>query len=200
MSAATSQKSFEDLYREIQALPEGSQGEILTPGEIHITMGRPGGPHRRAAQQLFRDLDGADEVSRKGGWWLEVEPEVRFGARLFDPDMAGWRVANVPVLPEDNPITILPDWACEVLSPRTVRTDLTIKLPHYAASGVPFIWIVDPGARLVQVYASQASRAVLVATATDEDAVRLPPFDLDVHPARWWLPEEPASPGETAQP
>jgi hypothetical protein len=48
MTGAARMRSFEELYAEIQALPEGSQGEILTPGEVHITLGRPGKAHPSA--------------------------------------------------------------------------------------------------------------------------------------------------------
>lgn len=102
-------KSFDELYEAIRDLPEGSRGEILEPGKLHITMGRPSKRHRRAAQALNRDLAGADQGTIGTGWWIELEPEVRFGERLFDPDLAGWRVDRVPDLPDENPITILPD-------------------------------------------------------------------------------------------
>lgn len=187
MTAAARTKTFDELYREIRDLPEGSRGEILEPGELHITMGRPGKRHRRAAQAINRQLGGVDQGTGGTGWWIEVEPEVRFGERMYDPDIAGWRVERVPDLPEENPIAILPDWVCEVLSPTTARTDLRKKLPGYAAAGVPHIWVVDPENRLVQVYVPVDGRPSLIATAADEETLRLPPFDLDVHPRGWWV-------------
>ena len=188
-------KTFDELYREIEALPEGVRGEILEPGVVQ-TMSRPGKRHRRGAQGLYRDLAGVDASSGGRGWWIELEPEIRFGERLFDPDVAGWRVERVPELPEENPIVIAPDWCCEVLSPTTAVTDRRIKLPAYARAAVSFVWFVDPERRLVEVFACEGGRPVLVATASEEDDVRLPPFDLDVHPRRWWVdaraPDEPA--------
>jgi len=187
VTAAARAKTFDELYAEIRSLPEGSRGEILEPGELHITMGRPGKRHRRAAQRINRQLAGVDHDTGGTGWWIELEPEVRFGERMFDPDIAGWRVERVPELPEENPIAILPDWVCEVLSPSTARVDLQKKLPGYAAAGVPHIWIVDPENRIVQVFTPVAGRPSLIATAADEETLRLPPFDLDVHPSTWWL-------------
>lgn len=192
MTAAARTKSFDELYREIQDLPEGSRGEILTPGILHITMGRPGKRHRRAAQVLHFALSGRDANVGGAGWWIELEAEVRLGERLFDPDLAGWRTERVPELPEENPISVVPDWACEILSPSTARDDVRIKLPHYLRAGVPFVWIVDPIAHLIEVFAWENDKPALVAAVSDEESVRLPPFDLDLDPRRLWVT---ASPG-----
>jgi len=35
-------------------------------------------------------------------------------------------------MPLDEPIRVVPDWVCEILSPTTRRHDLLIKLPYYA--------------------------------------------------------------------
>jgi Uma2 family endonuclease len=187
MTAAARPRSFDELYREITAMPEGSRGEILDPGQLHITMGRPGKRHRRSSQVIHRQLAEIDQSTGGKGWWIEVEPEVRFGERLFDPDIAGWRVENVPELPEENPIDIRPDWVCEVLSPSTAVTDVRKKLPVYASEGVPFIWLVDPEIFLVQVFVPEKGRASLLSTASTEETARLPPFDLDLHPSAWWI-------------
>jgi Uma2 family endonuclease len=144
MVAAARPRSFEELYRLIQDLPEGQRGEILVAGQLHVTMGRPGKKHRRAAQVLHVALAPFDANVGGTGWWIELEPEVRFGDRLFDPDLAGWRIDRVPELPEENPITVTPDWCCEVLSPSTAKDDVRTKLPGYIAAGVPYVWIVEP--------------------------------------------------------
>ena len=144
MVAAARRRTFDDLYQAIRDLPEGQRGEILRAGELHITMGRPGKKHRRAAQVLHVALATRDQNVGGTGWWIELEPEVRFGERLFDPDLTGWLVERAPELPEENPIAIVPDWACEVLSPSTAADDVRIKLPGYLEAGVPFVWIIEP--------------------------------------------------------
>jgi Uma2 family endonuclease len=188
MVAATRRESFEELYRVIRALPAGQQGEILEPGAMRITMGRPGKKHRRAAQVLYVALASADANVGGTGWWIELEPEVRFGERLFVPDLAGWRVDRVPELPEENPISIVPDWCCEILSPSTAADDVRVKLPNYIVSGVPSVWIVEPIGRTLQVFAPQEGKPVLLTTASDEAAARLPPFDLAIDVRRLWAP------------
>ncbi|MGH2371090.1 MAG: Uma2 family endonuclease, partial [Chloroflexota bacterium] len=51
-----------------------------------------------------------------------------------------------------------PDWAAEVLSPSTRRTDLREKLAEYARAGVREYWIVDPEARWIEVYALEGEQ------------------------------------------
>lgn len=189
--AVARKRSFDELYRAIRDLPEGQRGEILTPGELHITMGRPGKKHRRAAQVLYVALASRDANVGGSGWWIELEPEVRFGERLFDPDLAGWRVERIAELPEENPIAIVPDWCCEILSPSTAADDIRIKLPNYVASGVPFVWIIEPNAHLVQVFEAKDGKPVLLITASDEERVRLPPFDLDIDVRQLWTSPKP---------
>jgi Uma2 family endonuclease len=187
MVAAARPRSFDELYRIIQDLPEGQRGEILVAGELHVTMGRPGKKHRRAAQVLHVALAPLNANVGGTGWWIELEPEVRFGDRLFDPDLAGWRIDRVPELPDDNPITHTPDWCCEILSPSTAKDDVRTKLPGYVAAGVPYVWIVEPSLHLIQVFAGQGGQPTLVATASDEPAARLPPFDLEMDVRRLWV-------------
>lgn len=67
-----------------------------------------------------------------------------------------------------------------------------MKLPLFARSGVPWIWIVDPNRRTVEVFETIDGRPALTAVASDEPRAFLPPFgDLDI--SSWWLPE-PAPP------
>jgi Uma2 family endonuclease len=180
--------SFEELYEQIRVLPEHLIGEILEPGVLR-TMSRPGRRHRRAASHCLRSLDAFDANFGGTGWWIEVEAEVRFpGGRLFVPDLCGFRMEHVPELPEENPLTIVPDWCCEVLSTRTAGDDIAIKLPYYARSGVGWVWLVDPMNRLVEVFETVSGRATLAAIARDEDRAVLPPFDGEIAVGPWWLP------------
>lgn len=180
--------SFEDLYAQIRALPEHLTGEILEPGVLR-TMSRPGKRHRRAAKLCVQSLSRFDADAGGTGWWIEPEAELRFpGGRLVVPDLCGFRLERVPELPDDNPLTILPDWCCEVLSPRTARDDVTVKLPLHARSGVRWSWIVDPMRRLVEVFETVSGRPALTATAKDDDRVVLPPFDGEIAVGSWWVP------------
>lgn len=66
----------------------------------------------------------------------------------------------------------------EILSPSTARTDRALKLPLYARERVPYVWLVDPDARTLEVYQLQdAGQWRLLSTLKDDDPVRQPPFD-----------------------
>lgn len=181
-------RTFEELYAEIAQLPEGMTGEILEDGVIR-TMSRPGKRHRRAAGACLDALSGVNANLRGSGWWIEVETEIRFPVnRLVVPDLAGWRIERVPDLPDENPLTVLPDWCCEILSPRTARDDKGLKLPLYAQSGVLWSWFVDPVLRLVEIYQTVNGLPALIATAQEDERRVLPPFEHEISLAGWWLP------------
>lgn len=192
--------TFEETWKKIEQLPQGVTGEILEPGVIS-TMARPRSKHRRAAGQLYRALGSADLASGGTGWWIEQEPDVRFGDRTTSPDIAGWRVERCPDPPDGSPITLLPDFCCEILSPSTVRKDRSKKLPLYARSGVEWIWLIDPELYLVEVYQSMQGRPVLIETAEENDCIKLPPFDFEINFAPFWIipknPEPETEPGLT---
>lgn len=180
--------TFEELYDEIRKLPEHLTGEILEPGVLR-TMSRPGRPHRRVAKGIVRSLSGFDADHDGTGWWIEVEAEIRLGVRLAVPDLAGFRVERVPELPDEDPLTSVPDWCCEVLSPTTARDDRMLKLPLYARSGVGFVWLVDPALHTVEVYETVNERPTLAITVAGPEPATLPPFDGPLSLERWWLPE-----------
>jgi Uma2 family endonuclease len=186
MSAAKRAPSFEELYLEIERLPQGITGQILVPGVL-TTMSRPGALHGRALAHCSRALDRFDQELGGHGWWIRQEFEVRFpGDRLVVPDLAGWRADQHLELPDDNPLRIIPAWCAEVLSPSTGSNDRTLKLPLYASTGVAHVWLVDPALCTIEVYESTGGRPTLVATARDTDVVRLPPFDTELSLATWW--------------
>jgi len=184
-------RTFEELYAEIVRLPEGMTGEILEDNVVRVRS-RPGKRHRRAAGGCLDALSGVNANLRGTGWRIEVETEVRFPQdRLAVSDLAGWRVERVPDLPDESPLTVLPDWCCEILSPRTARDDKRLKLPLYARSAVPWTWLVDPSLRLVEVYQTVNGLPALVTTAQEDERRVLPPFDLEISLEGWWLPGPP---------
>jgi Uma2 family endonuclease len=192
--------TFDELYAEIEALPEGVRGEILEPGVIHTIIGRPERPHRYTFKRALGALGRFDVDQHGAGWWIEPETEVRFGQRMLDPDLAGWRVERVPEMPDDNPIAILPDWTCEILSPSTARTDRLVKLPRYAKEGVPWVWLVDPLLHTIEVYETEKGRPSLAMTAEADDTVMLPPFDGEIAVGTLWLPASPPPGAKPPQP
>jgi Uma2 family endonuclease len=184
--AARRRPTFEELYRQIEALPQGITGQILEPGVL-TTMSRPGVPHEWGVTAIEECLRGFSMLRGGAGWWFLREMEIRFpDERLAVPDLSGWRVERIPELPHDNPMVIIPDFCCEVLSPTTARQDRMLKLPMYAACGVRWTWLVDPALRTVEVYESDGTRPVRVAGGEDTQRIALPPFGVETELARLW--------------
>ncbi len=189
-ATARSVPSLDELYQQIEELPAGVTGEVLEPGVLR-TMSRPGAAHRRASAWCTESLRESNKTLGGTGWWIEVEVEIRLlDDRLVVPDLAGWRMERVPELPDENPLTVVPDWCCEVLSPTTQREDRVIKLPLFTKAGVQWVWLVDPTSRTLEVYETIKDRATLVLAASAMDVVSPPPFDARLSLEQWWLPSK----------
>lgn len=187
-STALRLPSFDELYHEIEALPQGLTGEILGPGDLRV-MPRPGGPHSFASQRMTLGLGGHNLIAGGSGWWIEVEREIHLDHDLlYVPDLAGWRVSEPPTFVDENPITVIPDWVCEILSRSTQRADRALKLPHYASAGVGHVWIVDPAARSLEVYETAGGRPVLVGAVAGAKTEVLPPFADPFDVGALWKP------------
>jgi Uma2 family endonuclease len=173
---------------DLDALPPGIKGEIIEG--VLYTMTRPRGTHQSAVLAVGADLRGPFDRGRAGpgGWWILVEPGIELpNTPEIAPDLAGWHRTRLPELPEDEPIRLVPDWVCEMLSPRTRRHDLLVKKPYYARIGVPHHWLVDLDARTVTAYRLESSHWVELGVWGDEHEARIEPFEavaLDV--GSWW--------------
>jgi Uma2 family endonuclease len=173
---------------DLQALPPELKGEIID-GKLYVQP-RPRARHARVKAVIVTSTHGAYDLGRggPGGWWILPEPGIELpGSTEFSPDVAGWRRERLPELPEDEPIRVVPDWVCEVLSPRTRGYDLIKKRPFYARSGVNWLWYVDVEAHTISVSQLRDGEWVEVAVHGDEQRVRIPPFpEVELDLALWW--------------
>lgn len=185
-------------YADIEALPAHVVGEILG-GELFASP-RPAVPHAQASSRLGTLLGGPFDLGLDGpgGWHIVDEPELSLGVDPdFDPvvpDLAGWRVETLPELPDAARMTVNPQWVCEILSPRTRRTDRVLKLPFYARAGVDHAWLVDPAAETLEVYARQGDTWLLAGSHSSDDVVRAVPFDAVPLSLSWLWGRRPTEP------
>jgi Uma2 family endonuclease len=93
------------------------------------------------------------------------------------PDLAGWRRERMPVMPDVAFFEMAPDWVAEVISPSTATLDRHRKMPHYLRAGVRHIWIVDPIAKMLEIFRSEGERWLLLATHSGDEKARAEPFD-----------------------
>lgn len=177
-------------YDDVIAAPDHMVAELID-GELYLSP-RPAVRHALAASAIGGDLFGRfarppGSGDAPGGWWILDEPELHFGDDAVVPDLAGWRRERMPTLPDAAAITVPPDWACEVLSPSTVRLDRGPKLRLYARVGVAHLWFVDPVARTIEVYRLEQGCWVVATTIAGDEPVAIAPFpDLLLDVAHWW--------------
>jgi len=165
-------------YEDVLRAPPNKVAEIVD-GELHLSP-RPGGPHTQAASTLGEELGPPFKRGRggPGGWIILDEPELHLGPDVLVPDLAGWRIERMPeIATEPAYFTVVPDWACEVLSRSTARLDRAKKLPIYARERVRHVWLIDPIERTLEAYRLEAERWVLLGTWTDDARIRVEPFD-----------------------
>jgi len=187
MEPARRRATYDDLI----ALPEYMVGEIID-GELYASP-RPASPHALAASGIGSDLFGrfnrpTNGPDAPGGWWILDEPELHLGSEVMVPDLAGWRRECMPRIPDVAYFELVPDWVCEVVSPRTGILDRRRKMPIYAREGVSHLWIVDPILKTLEVYRLESGRWVVASTHGGDDLVRAEPFEaVAFEIVRWWL-------------
>lgn len=119
-----------------------------------------------------------------GGWWLATEVDILLDGRGYRPDIAGWRRDRVPTMPRDRPVTLRPDWLCEVVSESNRATDTITKLRRYHQAGVPHYWIVDQVERSLTVHRHHPDGYVIALRAEASERVRAEPFAaIELHVA-----------------
>src|SRR4029453_5733125 len=174
MSAASRRATYDDLL----AVPDHLVAEILD-GEL-FTSPRPALRHAAATGSIHGDLRGLHGPpggsDATGGWWILIEPELHLGPDVLVPDLAAWRVARMPSIPDEVAATLAPAWGCEGVSPGPGPIRRSPKMPIYEREGVGPLWLVEPIARTLEVYRLEAGRWVVAATHGGDDPVCAEPF------------------------
>jgi Uma2 family endonuclease len=174
-------------YADLLAVPEHIVAELIN-GAL-VTSPRPASRHALASSVLGSELTGPFHRGKggPGGWILLDEPELHLSSDILVPDLAGWRRARMPELPDAAAFELAPDWVCEVLSPSTAAIDRAEKMPIYARERVPHIWLVDPIARTLEAFHLENDRWTLLGTWRDDARVRAEPFtELELELASLW--------------
>ncbi len=176
--------TYEDLYK----LPENVTGEIID-GELLATP-RPSFDHAHAESILGAELVPPFRLGRggPGGWVILVEPEIWLGEHVLVPDLAGWKRERLAGLLKEEWRSVSPDWVCEIVSPSTARTDKVRKMPIYAQYGVPYLWLVDPATRTLDIFKLESGRWSLIESFAESDRVRAEPFqEIEIELGNLWL-------------
>lgn len=179
-----------DAYGELQGkLPPGWTMQRV--GSVVAMCPRPRDRHALAHGSLFGWLNDAFHHRNPrrrgpGGWVFRLEPELHLGEDVLVPDIAGWKLERFPNTPDAAFLTVAPDWVCEVLSPGTELFDRGTKGPAWAKHGTPWVWMVDPEARLLEVFRSDADGR-LAQVSRGSGPGRFEPFaGVELDPSELW--------------
>ena len=94
-------------------------------------------------------------------------------------------------------MTLVPDWACEVISPSTEGMDRGKKLAIYAREAVSHLWLINPISQTLEVMALAAGRWTLLAIHVGPVVVRAEPFDaIELDLSALWATGPDAAPSD----
>lgn len=160
------------------AIPEEERRHEIVDGVL-VQKEAATGAHGRAQLRLSRRLGPCDRRPGgrgPGGWWFATEVEVQFEEnQIFRPDVTGWRRERLPDLPKQSPITVVPDWICEILSSNR-SNDLVRKKRVHHTHRVGHYWLIDPEEETLSVLRWSADGYVEVLNAVRTETVRAEPF------------------------
>jgi len=121
---------------------------------------------------------GSSRGGGPGGWWLMTEVEVESTqAEVFRHDLVGWRRERSPTRPRGRPVSLRPDWVCEILSESNASNDTVRKLRALHRAGVPHYWLLDPERLTLTVLRWTSDGYLEALGATADETVRAEPFE-----------------------
>lgn len=175
------------------AQPEGRRVELIDGA--FVEKAGPSSEHVRA--QWFTSLALGFVLGQRmggphdaGGWWIGPEMDIVLDGNGFRPDFVGWRLERFPPRARKRPVTVRPDWICEILSPSNSKTDTVTKLHLYHHAGVPHYWLLDPSDRTLTVYRHMPDGYLVAQRAEASEYVRAEPFDAIEIPVGWIFGDE----------
>lgn len=183
MSPASSHTPLPHLctFADLIAIPEEERHHEVLDGEL-VQKTMAGGGHGYGQGKLRALLDGFDgppggSAGEPGGWWLMTDATIKLSPyQAVRPDLLGWRHATTPSLPTGFPITIRPDWVCELHTREDARRDLIQKRRIYAEHGVSHYWLIDLERQVLTVLRLDNGQYLEVLQATNGERVRAEPF------------------------
>jgi Uma2 family endonuclease len=188
MEPASRRATYEDLLR----IPEDVHAEIVDGQIVVLPSPRPrhSKPQRALGRFIGGPFDDDDGHGGPGGWWIFVEVDGQLGDQVVRPDLSGWRRPRLPE-PDQRPISVVPDWICEVLSESNEAHDRVTKRRIYAEAGVTHYWIVDPEARTLEALILEGGKWVDAGSFDETGLARIAPFEaIELPIGRLFLPKK----------
>lgn len=163
-------------------IPEEQRFHELIGGQL-AEKAAPSGEHGHAqacvASAIVPPFQRRGGGGGPGGWWIATEVELLLtSADVVRPDVAGWRRERCPKRPTGTPISLRPDWICEVISPSNANNDTVKKLRLYHRVEIPHYWLVDPRDMTLTVMRHSDAGYVTIMRAERGEVVQPEPFEL----------------------
>jgi len=163
-------------------LPEDVEGELV---EGRLTEEEVPDPIHELTVSWLIIMFGA-WLKGRGGFVFGSELKLKVNARSGRKPDVSVVLPGAPTPPRRGLLAVPPDIAVEVVSPspRDERRDRVDKMTEYAAAGVRFYWLVDPGLGSLEIFELGPSATYTRVLAITEGAVTEVPgcqgLDLDV--------------------
>jgi Uma2 family endonuclease len=175
-------------YADLEAVSPLLVAEIIH-GAL-VTHPRPSPRHSVGSFALSGRL--TDQL--RDSWIFTSMIEWHTGGDVLVPDIAGWRRERMPDISNSACMETPPDWVCEILSDATERYDRNAKRDIYAGAGVPYLWLLDPKSKLLEVFQLTAGHWLLAATFVGQDEIRAVPFEEIAFPLSELWPLDTSNP------
>jgi Uma2 family endonuclease len=137
-------------YEDYLYLPEDGRRHEIIDGEHHVTPA-PTTRHQQIVTRLTRLLESVVSDRDLGVVLVAPTDVVLSDTDVVQPDLLFVSRKRARMVTEAN-IDGAPDLVIEVTSPKTRRRDEITKRDLYAKHGVTEYWIVDPEAKVIEVY------------------------------------------------
>ncbi len=174
-------------YQDYLAMPDDGRRYEILDGEVAVTA-TPATPHQLIVGNLYWVLRGHVEPRRLGQVYLSPLTVVLANTTVVEPDLVYVDNARAGLV-TDRGIRGAPTLAIEVLSPSTAPNDRGPKFQLYARYGIPYYWIADTNARVLEGYALEVGAYRLAGRLQGDARVALLPFpDLVLGLDELWPP------------
>ncbi len=185
MSTTVQQIRRKVTIDEFRAIPEGPPYFEFEQGEL-IPMASPNRQHQEILLNLSFALRRHLTVHKTGRFWIELDTELP-NNRIYVPDLVYLSADHLNRLSDaDGKIHGVPDLVVEIVSPHSSGRDRVVKFNAYLDAGVPWYWMVDADALVIEEFHNVAGRYVRTAGAAKGEAGRevfqpeaLPGLEID---------------------
>ncbi len=172
-------------YQDYVALPDDGRRYEIHDGELSVTPA-PNPQHQRLLGALYKLVDAHVAARGLGEVILSPLDVILSDNTVVQPDLVYLDTTKASAV-SGRGIEGSPTLAIEILSPSTARIDRDRKLRLYARHGVPYYWIVDAEARVIEAFVLGPVGYALASRVAGGASVDLPPFaGLALPPAALW--------------